>query len=201
MLRSFFPSPRDNGRCHSGASRVAQRKSRPREATAPDRERAHRDYEYHSGHRSPRARRACPMASLPPPDYPPMWLQAGKEVAVVGTRNGHAVIMGYGGLGYRTARVIAEDGGIGAPDGSIVDLAASPDGMVLALAVANPKGKASRRGYPRCHFRGRGQSDFQLRRRISISVSIGWLGEFTIPSPYAQLPMLRHRRPNSASDA
>lgn len=126
------------------------------------------------------ARIALPDGLVPSPDYPPMWLQAGKEVAVVGTHDGHAMVMGYSGTGYRTSRVIAEDGGIGAPDGRIVDLAASPDGMVLALAVTNLKEKrldvvtrdliSEGAANPVSSFDG----EFE-------SVSIGWLGEFTIP--------------------
>src|ERR1700730_11847870 len=53
---------------------------------------------------------ALPDGFVPSPDYPPIWLQAGKEVAITGTRNGHTVVIGYGGTGYRTERVIAEDG-------------------------------------------------------------------------------------------
>src|SRR5438067_2035028 len=79
-----------------------------------------------------------PGGFIPSPDYPPMWLQTGKEVAIVGTSNGRTIVMGYGGAGYRTPRVIAEDGGVGAPDGNIVDVAVSPNGMVLALAVVIP---------------------------------------------------------------
>src|SRR5208283_2779822 len=56
------------------------------------------------------ARIALPDGFVPSTEYPPMWLQAGKEIAVIGTHDGHAVVMGYSGTGYRTARVIAEDG-------------------------------------------------------------------------------------------
>jgi hypothetical protein len=123
---------------------------------------------------------ALPDGFVPSPDYPPMWLQSGQEVAVIGSRNGRAVVMGYGGSGYRSARVIAQDGGIGAPNGKLIDFAPSPDGMVLALAAveANPArldvvtrdiisaGAAS----PVSSFDG----DFD-------SASIGWLDDFTIP--------------------
>src|ERR1700686_955610 len=54
---------------------------------------------------------ALPAGFVPSPDYPPMWLQAGKEVAIAGTRDGHTVLLGYGGIGYRTERIIPEDGG------------------------------------------------------------------------------------------
>ena len=122
---------------------------------------------------------ALPDGFVPSPDYPPMWLQAGEEVAIAGTRNGHTVVMGYGGPGYRSERVIAEDGGIGAPGGSLVDLAASQDGMVLALAVVNSKQErldvvtreviSAGAANPVSSFDG----EFE-------SASIGWLGDFTI---------------------
>jgi hypothetical protein len=122
---------------------------------------------------------ALPGGFIPSPDYPPMWLQAGKEVAIVGTVNGHTVVMGYGGTGYRTARVLAEDGGIGAPDGSLADVAVSPNGMVLALAVVHPKDRrldvvtrdviSEGAANPVSNFDG----EFD-------SVSVGWLGDFTI---------------------
>jgi hypothetical protein len=85
------------------------------------------------------ARLALPDGFVPSVQYPPMWLQTGAEVAVAGTRNGRSTIMGYSGPGYRTERVIAEDGGIGAPGGRLVDIAPSPNGMVLALVVVKPK--------------------------------------------------------------
>jgi hypothetical protein len=123
---------------------------------------------------------ALPDGFVPSPDYPPMWLQAGKEVAIAGTRNEHTVVMGYGGAGYRTERVIAQDGGIGAPDGSLVDLAASPDGMVLALAVVNSK-------EPRLDVVTRDVISAGAANPVSgfdgefDSASIGWLGDFMIP--------------------
>jgi hypothetical protein len=126
------------------------------------------------------ARVALPDGFIPSPAYPPMWLQAGKEVAVAGARNGRTVIMGYGGAGYRTPRVIAEDGGIGAKDGKLVDLAVSPDGMVIALAVASTKQKhldvvtreviSPGAANPVSSFEG----EFE-------SASLGWVGDFTIP--------------------
>src|SRR5271166_3270488 len=123
---------------------------------------------------------ALPDGFVPSPNYPPMWLQAGKEVAVTGTRNEHTVVLGYGGTGYRTERVIAADGGIGAPDGSIVDLAASPNGMVLALAVVKPEEKqlevVTRDVISEGAANPVSSFDGEFAR-----VSIGWLGQFTIP--------------------
>src|SRR5579871_4731466 len=145
------------------------------------------------------ARIALPDRFVPSIDSPPMWLQAGKEIAVVGTHDGHAVIMGYSGSGYRTARVIAEDGGIGAPDGNIVDLAPSTDGMVLALAVTNPKAGrldvitrdliSEGAANPVSNFDG----DFD-------SVSIGWLGQFDIPLALrAVIDKEGHAEPNTTA--
>jgi hypothetical protein len=126
------------------------------------------------------SRVALPQGFVPSPAYPPMWVQNGKEIAIAGTQNGRAVIMGYGGVGYRTARIIAEDGGVGAPDGNIVDFAPSPDGLVLALAVTNRKEKrldvvmrdliSEGAANPIANFDGKFDK-----------VSIGWLGQFTIP--------------------
>jgi hypothetical protein len=123
---------------------------------------------------------ALPDGFVPSPEYPPMWLQSGQEVGIAGTRNGHAIIIGYSGDGYRTERVIAEDGGIGAPDGRIVDFAANADGMVLALAVADAK-------QPRLDVITRDVISAGAASPVSSfdgtfeSVSIGWLGDFTIP--------------------
>jgi len=123
---------------------------------------------------------ALPDGFVPSPDYPPMWLQSGQEVAIAGTRNGHAAIIGYSGDGYRTERVIAEDGGIGAPDGRILDFAANADGMVLALAVADANA-------PRLDVITRDVISAGAASPVSSfegtfeSASIGWLGDFTIP--------------------
>jgi len=126
------------------------------------------------------ARVALPDGFAPSPDYPPMWLQSGQEVAIIGTRNGQAMVMGYGGSGYRSARVIAEDGGIGASDARMVDFAADPDGMVLALAEVSTEAKrldvvtrdviSAGAASPVSSFDG----EFD-------SASLAWLGDFTIP--------------------
>ena len=98
----------------------------------------------------------------------------------MGTLKDHTVVIGYGGDGYQTQRIIAEDGGIGAPDGAIVDLAPSPDGMMLALAVSSAKDLrldvvareliSSGAATPLSSFDG----EFE-------SASLAWLSNFTIP--------------------
>jgi hypothetical protein len=84
------------------------------------------------------------MASLPmPPGFapiearPPLWLQSGTEIGIVGTIEGHVVVLGLSGQGWRNQRIIAAEVGPGAAEpGSIVDAAPSPDGMTFATAVA-----------------------------------------------------------------
>jgi hypothetical protein len=125
------------------------------------------------------ARIALPSGFVPAAQYAPIWLQTGNEVAIAGARNGRTTVLGYGGAGYRTERVIAQDGGIGAPDGRLVDLVPSPNGMVLALVVVKPaphqldvitrdvisEGAAN----PISSFDG----DFE-------SASVGWVDDFTL---------------------
>jgi hypothetical protein len=86
------------------------------------------------------------LASLPmPPGFepiegrPPQWLQNGTEIAVTGTIAGHVTIIGLSGQGWRNQRILAaEIGPDAAEPGTIVDAAASPDGMTFATAVAVP---------------------------------------------------------------
>ena len=132
-----------------------------------------------------------PDGFIPSSEYPPMWLQSGQEVAIAGMRNGRATIIGYGGDGYRTERVIAEDGGIGAPDGRILDFAANPDGMVLALAVADAK-QTRLDVITRDVISAGAANPVSSFDGMFKSTSIGWLGDFTIPlalqAPEAEPP-------------
>jgi len=122
---------------------------------------------------------ALPDGFVPAPQYPPMWLQNGSEVAIAGTRNGRSTIVGYGGPGYLTQRVIAEDGGIGAQDGKIVDLAASPDGMVLALVVVNPKGNQLQVVTREVISEGAANPISSFDGEFD-SASVAWVDDFTI---------------------
>ncbi len=85
------------------------------------------------------ARHAMPDGFVPIAARAPMWLQGGNEIGVIGARDGRTVVLGFGGPGWRDTRVIAEDDGPGLRGRVIMDVAASPDGMTLALAAANPK--------------------------------------------------------------
>jgi hypothetical protein len=81
-----------------------------------------------------------PQGFTPDPDVPPMWL-ADFGVAVAGSQNGKAVVLGLGGAKFNDRVTIANDFGPGALAGNILNVAASPDGMELATAVAEPANK------------------------------------------------------------
>ncbi len=73
--------------------------------------------------------------------FAPMWLQNGTEIGVTGVIDGRTDVIGFSGPGLQIHRVIAADFGPGAPGGKILDMAASPNGMTLATAVAEPTQK------------------------------------------------------------
>jgi len=79
-----------------------------------------------------------PHGFTPIAGQPPLWLQGGKEVALTGTLQGRTEVLGFSGAGYKQVRLVAADGGPGAPHGKIVGVAASPDGLTLAVAEAEP---------------------------------------------------------------
>ncbi|HYA36318.1 MAG TPA: hypothetical protein VEF03_11905, partial [Candidatus Binataceae bacterium] len=73
------------------------------------------------------ARLKLPPGFQPFAQAPPIWLEEGKEIAVLGLDNGRTMILGYSGPGWQNGRVIAEDGEGGAANGTIVDAAPSRD--------------------------------------------------------------------------
>src|SRR5215472_15179624 len=79
-----------------------------------------------------------PPGFIPLPGQPLLWLRGRKEIALTGTLQERTEVLGFSGAGLKTSRLIAADGGPGAPQGKIVGLAASPDGMTLAVAEAKP---------------------------------------------------------------
>lgn len=81
---------------------------------------------------------ATPPGFTPLVGQPPLWLKGAKEIALVGTREGRTEVLGFSSGGYKRMRLVAADGGPGAPHGKIVGLAASPDGLTLAVAEATP---------------------------------------------------------------
>jgi hypothetical protein len=81
---------------------------------------------------------APPPGFTPIANQPPLWLQGNEELALAGTLEGRTEVLGFSGRGYKRVRLVAADGGPGAPHGKIVGLAASPDGQTLAVAEAEP---------------------------------------------------------------
>lgn len=79
-----------------------------------------------------------PPGFVPIAGEPPLWLQGGSEIGLVGSLNGRTEVLGFSGKRYGSVRLIAADGGPGARNGRIVALAASPDGMTLAIAEGEP---------------------------------------------------------------
>lgn len=80
-----------------------------------------------------------PAGFAPAPNRPPIWLQNGQEIAVVGKVGSDTAVLGYSGTKWKTARILATDNGPAAAEqGRIVDVGASPNGLELATAVFVP---------------------------------------------------------------
>ncbi len=78
-----------------------------------------------------------PQGFAPMAGYPPIWLENGNEIGVVGTANGNVMILGFGGSDWQTSRVLGAETGEGSAEpGRLMDFAPSPNGMSLAFAVA-----------------------------------------------------------------
>ena len=122
----------------------------------------------------------------------PMWLQNGAEIGVIGTEGGHTIVYGLGGSGWRTGRILAaETGPRAAEQGTIVDVAASPDGLTLATAMVTPDGKRLDLITRDLISTGAGEVIASFDGRYD-SVSISWLNRATIA-----LALRRHPEPPS----
>ncbi|MGB6092004.1 MAG: hypothetical protein WA836_16855 [Candidatus Binataceae bacterium] len=78
-----------------------------------------------------------PHGFAPIAGYPPLWLENGTEIGIVGTLNGNVMILGFSGSDWKTSRVLgAETGDGSAETGRLMDFAPSPNGMSVAFAVA-----------------------------------------------------------------
>jgi len=123
---------------------------------------------------------AMPQGFAPIPTRAPIWMQNGEEIGVVGTQAGHTIMYGLGGAAWRTGRILAaETGPAAAEEGTIADVAVSPNGLTLATAMVAP---------------GRDRVDVIVRDLISTgpgnvianfngrydSVSMSWLNDATI---------------------
>jgi hypothetical protein len=73
------------------------------------------------------------------PSHAPSWLQPDGEIAIAGNTGGKSMMIGVSGASSSDRRVLAEDFGVGAPRGKILDLAVTTDGLTVATAVAEPK--------------------------------------------------------------
>jgi hypothetical protein len=76
-----------------------------------------------------------PPGFVPNTAYPPLWLGQENEIGIVGSSNGEIGVLGFSGAGLSNRQVIAADSAL---QGHLLDVAASPDGATLALAVARP---------------------------------------------------------------
>jgi hypothetical protein len=123
---------------------------------------------------------AMPSGFTPIPTRPPIWMQNGEEIAVVGTQAGHTIVYGLGGAAWRTGRILAAEAGPGAAEeGTIADVKVSPNGLTLATAMVAPGGDrvdvivrdliASGPGNVIANFNGRYDS-----------ISMSWLNDATI---------------------
>ncbi len=120
----------------------------------------------------------------------PMWLQNGAEIGVVGTEGGHTIVYGLGGTAWRTGRILAaETGPRAAEAGTIVDVAASPDGLTLATAMVTPDGKRLDLIVRDLIATGPGQALASFDGRFD-SVSVSWINRATIA-----LALRRHPEP------
>ena len=131
---------------------------------------------------------AMPNGFAPIPARAPMWMQNGEEIGVVGTQDGHTIMYGLGGAGWRTGRILAaETGPAAAEEGTIADVAVSPNGLTLATAMVTPDGNrvdliirdliASGAGSAIANFNGRFDS-----------ISMSWLNDATIALALRQHP-------------
>ncbi len=139
---------------------------------------------------------SLPQGFAPIASRAPIWLESSAEIAVVGTQDGHTVVYGLGGPGWRSGRVLAaESGPTAAVAGTIVDVAPSPEGLTLATAVVARDNQrvdvvvrdliASGPGNVIASFDGRFDS-----------ISIGWLNSATIA-----LALRKHPAPPPESNA
>ncbi|HUO04784.1 MAG TPA: hypothetical protein VMU16_06255 [Candidatus Binataceae bacterium] len=123
---------------------------------------------------------SLPKGFAPIADRPPMWVQNGEEIAVAGIQDGHSVVYGLSGAGWKTGRVLAaESGPAAAVPGSLVDAASSPDGFALATAVVSPDGNQLDIVVRDLIANGAGHSVAVFDGSFD-SISIAWLNSATI---------------------
>ncbi len=81
------------------------------------------------------ARSVLPLGFAPIAYHPPMWLNNGRDVAVVGSFNGRTTLVDFG-IGRQQPDVLAAD----TPDAVLANVAPGPDGASIAVALAESGG-------------------------------------------------------------
>jgi hypothetical protein len=137
-----------------------------------------------------------PQGFTPIAGEPPLWLQSTTEVALVGTVGGRTEVHGFSGQGYQKVRLVAADGGPGAPHGRIVALAASPDGMTLAIADGTPEHVDIVLRYV---ISNGGQTTIASFDGAFHAVTLHWVGPSTLAAALAAEPPSRSEAPQSAA--
>jgi hypothetical protein len=129
-----------------------------------------------------------PQGFAPIPAHPPLWLQAGEEIGVVGTQAGHTIMYGLSGSEWRTGRILAaETGPAAAEEGTIADLAASPNGLTLATAMVAPDGNRVDVIVRDLIATGAGSVIARFNGRYDC-ISMSWLNDATIALALRQHP-------------
>jgi len=82
------------------------------------------------------ARSVQPPGFEPLAYHPPMWLNQGRDVAVVGSFHGRTTLVDFG-IGPQQPAVLAAD----TPDAVLSDIVPNPDGSALAVALARSGGR------------------------------------------------------------
>jgi hypothetical protein len=131
---------------------------------------------------------AMPSGFAPIPSRPPMWMENGEEIGVVGTEGGHTIMYGLGGTAWRTGRILAaETGPAAAETGTIADLAVSPNGLTLATAMVAPGGDRVDLIIRDLIATGPGNAIANFNGRYD-SISMSWLNDATIALALRQHP-------------
>ncbi len=82
------------------------------------------------------ARSVMPLGFAPLAYHPPMWLNHGRDVGVVGTFHGRTTLVDFG-IGNQQPRVLIAD----TSDAVLADIEPSPDGSAIAVALARSGGR------------------------------------------------------------
>ncbi len=137
-----------------------------------------------------------PAGFMPIAGEPPLWLQNATEIALVGTAGGRTQVLGLSGNGFHNRRLIAADGGLGAPHGRIVGLAASPNGMTLAVADGTPERVDIVMRYV---ISNGGQSTIASFDGTFHAVTLQWVGLSTLAVALAAEPPAPSSEPESGT--